>query len=328
MAHAIHIIAAAMGVEPGPSSDCAVCGDSPFPEARASADVFGPNFVDYDRIHDSALGSVCAGCARVLGGKPSKTDPPLRMGHFAVVAGVLERPDGARLLELIRDPEGVEVIGWTKTRQRHASLRAEVRRGADLPIATEDEVVLWTQDDNALLDAVQLLRRSAAPDHILTGQYPPHVIAALGSDWELGEQVVNLYRPSGHLEIACALVRRPDNPTEAPPMPIAENEREAASLLLLLTAASPHRQKDGIGFWGALVPRRLAAAAQASQTLLDAASRLIEALQVSPTAADTVAGVRSIESYTPEEADAVLTIWRDKPRLVVAVARMIRSENT
>jgi hypothetical protein len=184
----------------------------------------------------------------------------------------------------------------------------------------------WTPRDVALLDAVSRLRAAATPDQISTGQYPPHVIQALGVAYKASEAVVKAYRPSIHLDLACALVRRPETTPEDTTMPIADDQREAASLLILLTAASPLRQSDGIAYWAQLVPRRLLAAAQAGETLMGAASRLIDWLNVSPAALDTRAGLRVIEAYTQQDADRVLRLWRDQSRLIVAFARMIAKE--
>ena len=204
----IHLVAEALGIAASGPSACAVCDPSPFGVARPSKDVFGPAFVDYDLIHDSRIDDVCEGCAAVLGGKPSRENPPIRMGHVAVVNGVLERPDGARLLELIRNPEGVEVLCWTATRQRHTILRAEPCTGV-LGIGTETGTLVWERHDVELLDAVSVLRQAASPDHIATGDYPAHIVERLGAQWEPAEAVVSRYRPGLHLDLAVALVRRP-----------------------------------------------------------------------------------------------------------------------
>lgn len=322
-----HLIGHALGAAPSEGSVCAVCGVSPYAVGRPAKDVFGPAFTDYDLLWGEGE-DVCEGCAAMLGGKPSRENPPLRMGHFAVIGGALERPDGERMVEILRDPpDDLQALGWTSSRQRHASLRAGSCGGGVLQIGTEQETITWdVSRDVALLDAVSTLRRHAHREHILTGQYPPHVIASLGAAWEPAEGVVATYRPSLSLDMAVHLVRRPPQ-QEEDPVPMMESQRIAARLLLHLTVGSKEREADPIRYWSSLLPRRLAAAVGRHRTLADIAARLIEDTLVEPLHYATQAGVAMIEDLSPEQATEIVDHWRAQPRLIIALVRALKEED-
>lgn len=326
MDHPLHILAAAQGVTPGKGCTCIVCGASPFDAGRPAADLLGPLFTDYDLLQAPEATDACAGCASVLGGKPGSVPMPLRMGHFAVVAGELLRPSGAELLDLLLDPPvGLQVIAWTATRQRHASLRCGRCEPGLLMVGTEQGTVAWDVDvGRQVAAAVQTLRGAAQADHVLTGQYPPHVILALGAAWEPAEAVVAAHRPSPLLDMVCALVRRPETSTTTEsPMPIAESERLAGELILTIGRASAIREADPIAFWATTMPRRVAAAGT-RPTLIDAAGWLVQQVRANPSALGEALGL--IESMTPEQSTHTLDLWRDRALVCVAFARQLQRE--
>lgn len=309
----------------GPSR-CAVCGDSPFASGRATGEVLGPNFADYDLLSAGQEPWTCQGCVGLLGGKPGSAPMPLRMGHFAVVNGELLRPSGQELSALLLDPpEGIQAVAWTASRQKHASLRCGPCSQAHLMIGTEGGTLAWdVAEGRILLGAVTALRHAARQEEILTGQYSPHVILALGPDWSPSDAIVTRYRPSLMLDVAVALVRRPDHTTpEVPAMPISDPYRRAGALALALGSASRIRARDPIPFWGIWFPRRLAAAAQ-RPSLLSAVGWLAEKIAANPSAAIVV--VETIESMTAAETEECLRLWRETPLLVIAYARQIYRE--
>jgi len=320
-----HVMGHALGAASG-SCLCAFCGRSPFAAARPTKTVCGPAFVDYDLLIAADAPDVCAGCVAMVGGKPSKENPPLRMGHIAVINGVLERPDGARLVGLLTDPPpSLEVLCWTNSRQRHASLRAGLCGDSVLYIGTESGTIEWTEQDVALLDAVSVLRAHARQDHIATGQYPPHVIVALGASWSPAEAVVARYRPSLLLDMVVAIVRRPP-PSEDDPMPIADPQRNAAELLLLLSDGSADRKADPIRYWSTLLMRRLAAACGRGRDLAEVSALLMESTTVNPLSSDTVDAVARIEEMDDEDAASVVQLWHTQPRIIIALTRIIKDE--
>lgn len=316
-------------VEDRGGSWCAVCGVSPFPSARPAAKVFGPNFVDFDLLAMAHAEDVCAGCAKALGGKPSRSNPPLRMGHFVVAGGVLDRADGAGLLACLRSPPAdVEAVGWAISRQKHASLRCGPCTPDLMQIGCDHGTIDWrAARDVALLDAVEALRSHARQDDILTGDYPPHVIQKIGlSAWQAAEAVVSARRPSLHLDLAVALVRRPDiDRTEEVMSEIPESMRAAAELLDPLCMASAERDADAINFWHALLPRRLASAAS-SATLAEWLGYMVEALRVTVSRGEVVDVARRLDEMEPEEAASILSTLRRDHRLVITVTRMVGEE--
>ena len=329
VASARHAIGAAKGaaLDASGGSSCAVCGVSPFGFGRSTKSVTGPLFVDYDLLFDPSLPDVCEGCALMLGGRPSKEDPPVRMGHFAVLDGVIERPDGARLVELLLDPpSGLSVIGWTKSRQRHASLRAGLCTPDLLRVGTESSAVEWVASEHAqLIRAVADLRVKATRDAVLSGAYPSHVVVALGDSWARNEAVVAQHRPSTRLDLVVAITRRSEAALEAQPLPISEPIRLAAELVLDVSDTSNYRRDDPIRYWGTLLPRRLAAAASRA-TLTHALARLMEDVQPFPTAEATVRAVDTVAGLDDEQSASVLVEWRTRPAMVLAVMKIIREE--
>ena len=318
-----HALGLALGAAPDvDGSCCACCGTSPFAVGRPTAEVCGPAFTDYDLLADASAPEVCDGCARMLGGRPSREAPPLRMGHFVVLDGALLRLDGETLVELLRTmPAGVAAVGWTATRQKHASLRAGPCSSVAWEIGAETGTILWLPEHVALLDAVSVLRAHVFREHILAGQYPPHVVLGLGAAFGPAEESIAPHRHTLRLEMVVSIVCRPELIPENEPMPIATEQRAAAELLLDLVEYAPERRRDPIAFWSTLLPRRLAAAASRS-SLLDAAGDLMQRLSISSPEA-----VISIEAMTVAEASTILRAWRDQPMLVLAVARLIRQES-
>lgn len=322
----IHTIASARGIKPSPSgSVCVICGESPYAVGRPAAGLLGPNFTDYDALQSPDAPDACEGCCAVLGGKPGSVPMPLRMGHFAVVDGELLRPDSAELLALLIDPPaGIQAAAWTATRKRHASLRCGQCSPDHLLVGAETGTIAWdVAAGRRLVEAVSTLRASARQEHVLSGEYPPHVILALGAAWEPAEAVVAAYRPSLLLDMAVTLVRRPESTTTETSMPIAESERLAGELLLSIGQASTLRDADPIAFWATTFPRRVAAAGSRA-TLLDAAGWLAEKVRVNPSGLGDALAV--IESLTPEQSTQMLALWRDRALLSVAFARQISRE--
>lgn len=320
MIRPLHAIGQALGATPG-ECECAVCGRSAFAPGRRARDVFGPAFTDYDLCASDAP-DVCDGCARILGGKPGSDPPPLRMSSFAVVDGELERLGIDELCATLRGRPGVQAVGWAVSRQKHASLRCGPCSPALYRIGCDHGTIDWRPHEDApLLDAVAQLRQVARREQILSGEYPPHVIQALGRLWAPAEDIVAGYRASLHLVLAVAIVRRPDITEESPAMQIPPEYEAAARLLLPLTQHSALRTEDPIRFWSSTLPRRLAAAATCG-SVIEWISHLCESLRVATFHPDVV----DLLSMHIDDA-AVLAVLRRDHRLLITFTRALRAED-
>ncbi len=95
----LHLIATALGVRAVGPSSCSLCGESPFPRGGS----LGANFADYDLLAIPVSRDTCAGCERILGGRPGDEPPPLRTTSFLA--------HGAGFSALDRDGIRVSAIG-------------------------------------------------------------------------------------------------------------------------------------------------------------------------------------------------------------------------
>lgn len=319
-----HWIGIALGAEVSPKgSICAVCGPSRFASKRPAAEVFSSGFVDYDLCVSPAADWVCDGCARMLGGKPGDSPPPLKAAHFVVVDGQMLKPSGAELLPYVVDPPGgIQAIAWTGSRKKHASLRC----GPCSPLRVE----VGTEDGTAAIDVasakdaagvIQKIRMYATQDEVLSGNYAPQVALNLGMElYELDARITHL-RGGPVLSLLVALVRRPDAPERRETVKLTETQLMAGRIVLTLGNGAPKR--DPIEFWKSLVPRRVAVAANRA-TLWDAMQWLSEKLGTSPyAAAEAIEIVSEVDDMTSAE---VLKLMREAPAFVVGVARHLAKE--
>lgn len=322
LAPARHAIGRALGAaEVSGGSVCACCGASPFGPARPAKDVMGPNFTDHDLMLACDAEDVCGGCAAMLGGKPSKENPPLRMASFYVPAsgGDVVRLGIDELRELLTRPAD-GVLGWAVSRQKHASLRCGAPVGRDWLIGYDDGQIRWSPHDAGLLSAVESARMSASREEILTGQYRPHAVQSGGQRLIDAEAVICRYRGSPHLDLAVAVVRRPDpSIVEESAMPTLPRHERAAEIVAELSARSQLRGRDGLAYWNDILPRRLAAAGT-SRDLGAAVARLMRDLLVSVIGDEPARAVALVEALSLDEARDVLALWRDESRLVSTLA--------
>lgn len=314
-------IGRALGAEPG-ECVCALCGPSPFGVGRPAKAVMGPSFTDYDALLAPDSPVVCDGCNRMTAGRPGSDPPPLRMSSFAVVGGELLRLGMDEMRALLEGAyDAVEVVGWAISRQKHASLRCLPCSPSLYLIGCDDGVVEWRPAEDApLLSAVETLRTVARREQVLSGAYPPHVIARLGQAWGPAEEVVARYRPSLTLSLAVSMVRRPDLTEESPPMQIPPEYRDAASVLLPLALRSRLRTADPITFWSTTLPRRLAAA-RSCTSLMEWVGYLVDALRVDAYHPEVVA-VLALDV----DEDAVMGVVRKDHRLLITHTRALMAE--
>ena len=80
-----------------------------------------------------------------------------------------------------------------------------------------------------------------------------------------------------------------------------------------------------IQFWSITLSRRLAAATTRT-TLVDAVAYLMEQIQTLGRAASVQRALNQLEMMSEEDADHVLRTWRDQPRIVIAMTKMLKDE--
>jgi len=280
---------------------------------------FGTGFTDYDLLLDGDAEEVCDGCARMLRGQPGSDPPPLRLSSFVVVGGELHRVGIDDLVAVLREPPGdIEVVGWAKTRKKHASLRCGVCSPSRLAVGCDDGTIIWRPSKDAtLLDAVAALRCVASREEILTGEYRPRSVRALGDAWREHERVIACYRPSLALEMAVAVVRRPENAdTQEVEMELPREYHDAAALLGPLASASAWRAQDPIRFWNEFLPRRLDAASTCG-SLAEWTGYVMQALDVD----SSLPWVTDAVTADIEDEAAVLRVLRSDYRLVIALVQ-------
>ena len=114
------MLARALGIQSGAGCRCAVCGDSPFAAAGPRAVVLGGNFTAVGDLADRDAPHVCAGCARLLAGRPGDDPPPLRTTSFICIAGALRPVRVADLWQVLTaPPAGQFVTSWAVSRKTH-----------------------------------------------------------------------------------------------------------------------------------------------------------------------------------------------------------------
>lgn len=319
-----HLLAAARGVVPGGGCSCAVCGTSPYAPGRPASDVMGDTFSDHAALAAPSEPMVCAGCVSILSGRPGDDPPPLRTLHCLAVEGEPARyPGTVDLAAILRDPPaGRFALVVAASRQRHAALRAEVSTAEQLRIGTDAETVTYRPAAHGpVLAAVETLLGGFGRDDVRTGGYAPHAVSRFGPGrWAELEQLVAELRPSPLLDLLCYVARRPETgppPTQEIDVINDMDDALAAELVSYLAERSPHRTRDGIGFWRSFLPHRLALVAQ--MPLREAVSRLAGKLGITggPDLADAVA---CLDRLTALEVAGVERALRSRAVLVLTYA--------
>ena len=319
--HASHDFAAALGVSRGAGCECALCGLSPFGAAGPTKRVLGVNFTGWSLLKGGS-GSICTACARCFAGKPSKTDPPLRMGSVVLTAECkLHRALKPRDLWpwLVGDLPTPRRISHSASWKRHHWIHSGpcsdhllVVGGDDGPIriaASEREVLVL------VAGALSVFRRK----EIVSGHYHPRGVESYGpTKWAAMESRLRLHRGTGLLALAAACApkghaRREEEEEEM----IPESDKTAASLLAMLCYGSSMRVRDGKAFWGGVLQHRVARFARLP--LHDMVARLMAELDVTPTS-PTTSGALSLLAGVGQAQAAVEKSIRTRHRLVCALA--------
>jgi len=314
-------IALALGVIPIGLTPCAVCGESPFGAGeRGARGCFGSNFTDYDALADPSQEIVCAGCERLLAGRPGDSPPPLRTRSVLVSGGELEDLDRAGWWKLLigdRGLPGVAVLSWATSRKRHHWLHAGLSTPERWEVGTDHGTASWDYDPGLAVTVTGLLILGCRKAEILGGHYPAYRLteAVLALDAQLSPL-------RGHLILdlvvwAAPIEDLPEPPEKEQPM-IHDDDARAAELVAEIAWRATQRVKDGINFWSAngfLVRRLRRFAHQDLRTLV---SRLMQECGVGAEAGSFVAS--HFRALSAEDEASILTAIRERTDLVAALA--------
>ena len=318
----LHTIARALGRRPGEgaSSGCAVCGRSPFGTVGRLRPALGPAFNNHLALRAPDVDAVCEGCKAVLGGKPGRTPPPLRMRSIAVdpetdTLRYLEQKDWWEILTNGQHPP--IILSWAHSRKKQHMLHAGISCRGYWHVGSDDGPIRYDHRADAL-DAILALREAgASKGAILAGRYRPQVVAACGA---LVERCETVLRPLRGLPAMALWVHAAPSDIEAQqeeePRMLGEADRAAVTLLEAIAWGAEYRVKDGLRFWGGYFQARIARFARLP--LPEAVSRLIGECRVSTTEAARAAAM--VEAMSEEDMAAVEEVLRQRSALVHALA--------
>lgn len=337
----LHLVAQSLGVSQG-ESDCCVCGRSPF----ASGDRLGSNFSDYELLADPASRDLCAGCTRILGGRPGDDPPPLRTTSFAVVDGEFHTLDRAGMWAMLSAPPSACVVSYAASRQKHHALRAGMSTSDRMLIGGDSGAIEFVPiRDAALISALlsMLADDSTQGDpptvkpcfsrsSIETGCYSPAAVLAFGAaEHAAAEAIVKPYRrgrkPLLDLLLWCAPAELREA-KEASRM-IDPFDSLAGQLLGALARGSALRTEDGMRFWGkggadGLILTR--ANRFRDLPLRDFVARMMSELRVGPTTEGGTTALAILADLKYDDEQEVSRSIRERTALIVQLAFGRRKE--
>lgn len=325
-------VAHALGVEDGDGCVCTVCGASPFAAQRRGSlrTLFGDGFDDFSALADPACDMLCAGCARLLAGRPGDNPRPLRMDSIALIAGDLYRPDRGELWGyLIDPPPDLEVLSWAVTRKRHHILYAGACSPDRMPIGSDGEAIVYVpgRDMNLLCAIAELRAAGASRTAINTGHYTPQQVRRIGAGrWSTLERQIAPRRGDAVWRLAIAHV--PDG--EAPPHEegsvIDPVDDQAARLLGAIARGSTLRVEQGVDFWRGLFIRRIRR--NAHRPLSELVSRLMSDIATEPTGEGAQTAKGMLAAWTADEEKQIRQRIQERTDLLVALSFEHRKRET
>jgi hypothetical protein len=333
-----HQIATALGIVPEPPGCCcAACGPSPFPSAGPAHRVLGAGWSDWETMYDRGGRLLCTGCQAILGGRPGRVPPPLRMRNIAVIDGALSLPDWAALWALLTaPPPGLTVLSWATSAQKHHAMHARLSTPEHLVVGSDhgpiDVRPAWIAD---LAAAILTLR--AGPDgkgrvsraEILSGAYAPATIMRVGARaWQMAEAAIAPHRGSLLLDllVACCPVTPLPDPTEDSAMALDAVDHDCLAVLAPLAQGSALRQSDPIAFWKSLFVRRVVR--HTHRSLADFIARAMADLGVDGVGEPAAALATIAETWPPEREAATMRRLADRAPLLVALTYDARKTTT
>lgn len=321
-AHPIHALALDRGIAIAADEagcDCAVCGpDSPFPPAGRTKDITAPDTLYSIR---SGSGQVCAACAWATGGKPSKTDPPLRSRSV-----LLEPGQPARFLrqtdwwDILSAPRHC-VLSWATGGKKQHVLHAGWSTPGLWRIGADAGVAEWEPDPYLLEYVDELRRRRVSKASILSGVYLPKTLAEHGAVIAVAEAFIRPYRGSVALDLVCYAARTydpdPDTDKEKQPAMISPEETMTVDLLARIAWGSGMRVRQGKIFWDGYYLARISR--YSGLPLREMVSRLMDSCDVKGLAAAEVAEL--VAGYTDAEEKDISRVCQRRANLAHALAQ-------
>lgn len=316
-------LASALGVERGlVGCHCVICGSSPYAVAGSARTTLRPSYGDWEGLADRE-GDVCVGCARCLAGRPSREDPPLRMGSVVLTAaGELRRALRAGDLwpYLLGEEPTPQVISWSCGWQLHHWIHAGHCSEDLLVVGSDHGPIEMRPLDRGLLRTVAAALAYHSRKALLSGEYHPTAVARQGfGAWRLLEQSIRPHRGRGLLALACAAAPKAERgePCEEDEV-IEESTRKAAGLLALIAWGSSRRARDGKAFWGGYYLHRIRRFSRLP--LAEFVDRLLTDLLVNA-AGDVTGGVLAqLDDMSDEDTRAVERALRKQTTLCHHVA--------
>lgn len=316
---ALHIVADALGVPRGAGTPCAFCVDSPF---DPWGDTSGVSEAVAAERADMRTDVVCAGCRRILEGKPGSDPPPVRMRHLLVRDGVYSTPDRAGLRDLIADTQGGSfVASWAESGKKHHALYARLSTAETYRWGSDRATIEFDRLDAAeCLHAVEELCVHHTRSSILSGSYDPIRIAKSGpARWADLEAVVAPHRGRQMLALICDIARKPETPQPEEEDRVTDPHDEiAADILASVARSSSVRAEDGINFWKTYLRRRIQR--HVHRGLRDAVSRLLDECGCSSVSHETEEAIRILDTLSADDTAAVAASLRERTALVVSMA--------
>lgn len=322
-------IADALGVPRGAATDCVLCGASPFASVGSAPDCLGVGFSDWHLCDDPGATDLCAGCARLMAGRPGSDPPPLRGKTCAILDGELAFPSPATVWAwLLAPPASLAVLSWAESKQRHHCLSAAWSSSSHLTIGSDRGPIDYRpRRDRSLLEAVATLR-TALPtgkpwctrDEIVAGQYRPQAIGVAPDVWARAEAAICSRRGEPLVPFLVAHAPLAAHDTLIPRTDTMDHpaDHAAAALLVALVTDSALRRSDGLVFWSSTLRRRLQR--HVHRPLPELVSRLSDELRVPSTSPSATAVLALLARYDDVEATSILVALRQRASLVIALA--------
>ena len=331
----LHSVARALGVEAGGGCGCAVCGSSPFDAAGRKRQVLGVGFSQHETLLSPRHDAVCLGCKAVLGGRPGRQPPPLRMVSFRI-----DMPPAAPEIQPLNQadwqpllaagpPPGGAVVSWARSKKKHHALSAGVSADGVWRIGSDDGRIDAPHSPELMRAVISLRRLGASKTAILTGVHAPGTAARPG--FARNDEIVRPHRGGAWLELvvyACAEERGKNQGDEKPML--TEIEKKAVGLLADIAGGSALRREDGIRFWGGFFAGRVSRFAQTAD-IKEFVSRLGDECRTDISAMAAAARKAALE-WPDEDGPQVLEAMRKRGAILQALAfeslRNARAKNT
>jgi len=321
---ALCVLARALGVREGGGCRCAVCGPSHFDGAGSTRRALGTNFTDYDQLADAGAAEVCAGCVRLMAGRPGDDPPPLRTVSVRVGPDarlrVLDRE--AWWAMLVGDDEVAasgEVLSWATSRKRHHWLRAGISTPRRWAVGSDDGTIVWVPDPSVPAAVLALREIGATKGAILSGHYPVRLTSEHLPTIERAEAEIEPLRGHPIVDLivwaAPTIDRSDQRPAEESEM-IDPLDARAAELIATLVWGSEMRANDGKVFWSGYLLRRLRRFRRLP--LATCVSRLIADCRVSAGAASSA--VSLLGEMDADQVTETERALRDRTDLIHALA--------